>query len=231
MFDDAWRTMKYRFYDVKMHGKDWDAMRAKYQPLVQYVGERQELLNIINEMIGELNASHTGAAPPPGGRAGGASTAHLGVELEADESAGRYRVTHVYESGPADKDWVKLSVGDYLIAIDGQPLAATENLWARLNNRLNRRVTLTVNREPKPEGAWQTRLEPISSGAYANLRYERWVKTRREMVDKLSNGRIGYLHIQAMNQPSLRRFEKEIREGAAGDSCSTTVSDLAAAWN
>ena len=71
MFDDAWRTMKYRFYDPQMHGKDWDAMRAKYQPLVEYVGDRQELLNIVNEMIGELNASHTGAAPPPRGRAGG----------------------------------------------------------------------------------------------------------------------------------------------------------------
>jgi tricorn protease len=65
MFDDGWRTMKYRFYDPKMHGMDWDAMRAKYRPLVEFVGERQELLNIINEMIGELNASHTGAAPPP----------------------------------------------------------------------------------------------------------------------------------------------------------------------
>ncbi|HKY03270.1 MAG TPA: biopolymer transporter Tol, partial [Blastocatellia bacterium] len=93
MFDDAWRTMKYRFYDAEMHGKDWDAMRAKYRPLVDYVGDRQELLNIINEMIGELNASHTGAAPLPQGRAGGVATAHLGVELEADERAGRYRVT------------------------------------------------------------------------------------------------------------------------------------------
>ena len=68
MFDDAWRTMKYRFYDPQMHGIDWDAARAKYRPLVDFVGDRQELLNIINEMIGELNASHTGAAPPPRGQ-------------------------------------------------------------------------------------------------------------------------------------------------------------------
>src|SRR5205807_8060857 len=68
MFGDAWRTMKYRFYDPAMHGMDWDAAKAKYEPLVRDVGDRQELLNIINEMIGELNASHTGAAPPPRGR-------------------------------------------------------------------------------------------------------------------------------------------------------------------
>lgn len=214
MFDDAWRTMKYRFYDPQMHGKDWDAMRAKYQPLVSYVGDRQELLNIINEMIGELNASHTGAAPGPGGREGSVSTSHLGIEFESDEQAGRYRVTHIYENGPADKDWVKVNVGDYLLAINDRAVKAGDNYWPLLNsdNRLNRKVTVTFNNKPSEDGAWQTRIEPISTGAYSQLRYERWVKQRGEMVEKLSNGRIGYLHIQAMNQPSLRKFEKEIRE-------------------
>ena len=68
MFDDAWRCMKYRFYDPKIHGNDWDAMRAKYKPLVAYVADRQELMNVINEMIGELNASHTGASAGRGAR-------------------------------------------------------------------------------------------------------------------------------------------------------------------
>jgi tricorn protease len=215
MFDDAWRTMKYRFYDPKMHGYDWDGMRAKYQPLVADVGDRQELLNIINEMIGELNASHTGAAPGFGG--GGETrvqTAHLGVELESDEQAGRYRVTHVYETGPADKDWVKVSVGDYLLSINGKPIKAGDNYWPLLNstNRLNRKVAVTFNNKPAEDGAWTTRIEPIAAQAYSQLRYDRWVKQRGEMVAKLSGGRIGYLHIQAMDQPSLRKFEKEIRE-------------------
>jgi tricorn protease len=212
MFDDAWRTMKYRFYDPKMHGIDWDAARAKYRPLVDFVGDRQELLNIINEMIGELNASHTGAAPPPRGAAAGLSTGHLGVELESDSAAGRYRVTHVYEDGPADKDWVRVNVGDYLIAINGKPVRAGDNYWQLLNNRLNRKSEITFNNKPGEEGAWQTRIETISPNAYSQLRYERWVKERRKKVDELSGGRIGYLHIQAMNQPSLRKFEKEIRE-------------------
>ena len=213
MFDDAWRTMKYRFYDSQMHGKDWDGARAKYQPLVEFVGDRQELVNIVNEMIGELNASHTGAAPPPRGReAGGVSTAHLGVELEADDAAGRYKVTHVYEEGPADKDWVKVSAGDYLIAINGKPVKAGDNYWELLNSRLNRKIEVTINNKASEEGAWKTRIEPVNQQAYSQLRYERWVKTRRELVDKLSAGRVGYLHIQAMNPPSLRRFEKELRE-------------------
>ena len=212
MFGDAWRTMKYRFYDPAMHGMDWDAARAKYEPLVQDVGDRQELLNIINEMIGELNASHTGAAPPPGPRAGGAATGNLGLELAPDAASGRYRVAHVYEDGPADKDWVKVSAGDYLIAIGGKPVKAGDNYWQLLNDRLNRKVEVTFNNKPSEEGAWRTRIETISTGAYGQLRYERWVKERRKKVDELSNGRIGYLHIQAMNPPSLRKFEKEIRE-------------------
>ena len=133
MFDDGWRTMKYRFYDPKMHGMDWDAMRAKYRPLVDFVGDRQELLNILNEMIGELNASHTGAAPPPRGPgAWRCRHVHLGIELEPDKAAGRYRVTHVYEDGPADKDWVRVKAGDYLLAIDGKPVKAGDEYWAAL---------------------------------------------------------------------------------------------------
>jgi tricorn protease len=213
MFGDAWRTMKYRFYDPAMHGKDWDAAKAKYEPLVADVGDRQELLNIINEMIGELNASHTGAAPPPAGRAaGGVSTGYLGVELEPDSASGRYRVSYVYEDGPADKDWVKVSVGDYLIAIGGKQVKAGDEYWQLLNDRLNRKVEVTFNKKPAADGAWNTRIETVNANAYGTLRYERWVKERRKKVDELSQGRVGYIHIRAMDQPSLRRFEKEIRE-------------------
>jgi tricorn protease len=122
-------------------------------------------------MIGELNASHTGAAPPPGGRAGGVSTGHLGIELEPDNAAGRYRVTYIYEDGPADKDWVKVGVGDYLIAINGKPVKAGDEYWQLLNYRLNRKVEVTFNNKPAEEGAWRTRIESISQGAYSQLRY------------------------------------------------------------
>jgi tricorn protease len=212
MFGDAWRTMKYRFYDPKMHGKDWDAMRSKYQPMVEFVGERQELLNLVNEMIGELNASHTGAAPGPGGREGAAQTGHLGIDFVADETAGRYKVAYVYENGPADKDWVKVKPGDYLIAIEGKPVLATDNLWQHLNTRLNRKVTVSFNSKPTTEGAWTSRIETAPAQMYSQMRYERWVEERKKMVEKMSGGKVGYLHIQAMNPPSLRKFEKEIRE-------------------
>src|SRR4029078_5431916 len=173
--------MKYRFYDPQMHGMDWDAARAKYRPLVDFVGDRQELLNIVNEMIGELNASHPGAPPPPrGAGGGGVATGHLGIELEPDSAAGRYRVSYVYEDGPHDKDWVKVKAGDYLRAINGKPVKAGDDYWELLNNRLNRKVDVTFNSKPAEDGAWHTRIEAISTNAYSQLRYERWVKERRK---------------------------------------------------
>ena len=216
MFDDAWRTMKYRFYDPKMHNIDWDAARAKYKPLVEYVGDREELMNIINEMIGELNASHTGATAG-GGRgnastAPGAQTGHLGFDLALDDGAGRYKVEHVYEDGPADKDWVKIAKGNYILAFNGKPLKAGDDYFDLINRRLNKKIELTVNDKPAPEGAWKVRIEPISQAAYGNLVYEKWVKDRRAIVDKLSAGRVGYLHIKAMDQPSLARFKKDLAE-------------------
>jgi tricorn protease len=217
MFDDAWRTMKYRFYDSRMHGMDWDSMRNKYRPLVAHVGDRQELLNVVNEMIGELNASHTGAAPPPGGGQGGVQTGYLGVELAPDADAGRYRVTHVFEGGPADKDWVRVSSGDYLVSINGTPVSAGDNYWKLLNHRLNRKVAVSFSKSRNGNDAWTTRIEPVTQGAHNQLRYERWVAERKVMTDSLSGGRVAYLHIQAMNQPSLRKFEKELREARSKD--------------
>lgn len=212
MFDDAWRTMKYRFYDPTMHGKDWDAMRAKYRPLVEFVGDRHELMNVINEMIGELNASHTGASAGGAGGSGGTSTRHLGLDLEADDDAGRYKVKHVYEDGPADKDWIRVEAGNYVLAIDGKPLKAGDDYWERLGRRLNRKVELTINTRPEESGAWKVKYEPISMTAFGVLRYERWVKERRAMVEELSDGRVGYLHIKAMDPPSLSRFKKDLAE-------------------
>jgi tricorn protease len=215
MFDDAWRCMKYRFYDAKLHGTDWDAMRAKYKPLVAFVADRHELMNVINEMIGELNASHTGASASgrgPGAGEAGVPTRHLGIELKADDASGRYVVTHVFENGPADKDWIKIAKGNFLIAIDGKPVKAGDDYNAFLGRRLNSKVELTLNDKPAADKAWKVKYEPISQSAFSNLRYERWVNERRALVDKLSGGRVAYLHIKAMDQQSLARFTKELAE-------------------
>jgi tricorn protease len=206
VFQESWRIMKHRFYDPAMHGVDWAKVRDAYEPLLAHVGGQEELHDVIMMMIGELNASHTGISAD--GR-GGEETRYPGFELEADPS-GLYKVVHVYKNGPADKDYVKIKRGDFILAIDGQPLKAGDNYWKLYTTAPGERMEFLVNNKPAKEGAWTAKVRPVNAMQYADLQYERWVAQRRKLVDKLSDGTIGYLHIRQMNEPSLRRFERDL---------------------
>jgi tricorn protease len=214
VFAEAWRVMKHRFYDPQMHGVNWNEMKARYEALVEHVGTQDDLYDLGNMLLGELNASHTGVSG--GGRRGGPPTGetsrldarHPGFEVAAEN--GFYKVTHIYENGPADKDWVKLGVGDYVIAIDDQPLKAGDNYWKRYALAPGNRLEFTVNSKPAAEGAWKVKITPASSQQVSGWQYDKWVDDRRAMVDKLSNGQIGYLHIRQMNESSLRQFERDL---------------------
>jgi tricorn protease len=212
VFDESWRVMKHRFYAADMHGVDWSKMKAVYQPLLDHVADQEELHNVISQMIGELNASHTGVSAGGGpGRAGreNAQTRFPGFELAADKS-GYYKVTHVYRHGPADKDHVKLSAGDYLLEVDGQELKAGDNYWKAFTVAPASRLEFLVNSKPAREGAWRTRVMPVAATQYATLQYQKWVDDRRAMTDRLSDGQVGYLHIRQMNEPALRQFERDL---------------------
>jgi tricorn protease len=212
VFNEAWRVMKTRFYDPKMHGVDWDHMKSQYEPMLQHIAEQDDLYDLVNMMIGELNASHTGQAGGGGRRARGDDasdqTRYPGFDLEPD--SGFYKVTHIYRDGPADKDFVKIKVGDYVLAVDGQDLKAGDNYWKNFTMAPGGRFEFTVNSKPDKEGAWTTKITPVSNQQFGNLQYQRWVDERRALVDKLSNGEIGYLHIRQMNEPSLRQFERDL---------------------
>ncbi|HEY7315827.1 MAG TPA: S41 family peptidase [Gemmataceae bacterium] len=211
VFQEAWRIMRHRFYDPAMHGVEWAKMRETYEPLLNHVGDQEDLHDVISMMIGELNASHTGISAGGRGRTrdGGDQTRHPGFEVEADDG-GFYKVTRVYKDGPADKDYVKLNAGDFVLAIDGQNIKAGDNYWKLYTTAPGDKMELLVNSKPAREGAWTTKVRPVSGTQYASLQYERWVADRRKLVDKLSDGTIGYLHIRQMNEPSLRRFERDL---------------------
>jgi tricorn protease len=217
VFQESWRIMKHRFYDPAMHGVDWNKVRDTYEPLLAHVGDQEELHDVVMMMIGELNASHTGISA--GGRGGRTrdgdsdQTRHPGFDLEAD-SSGFYKVTHVYKDGPADKDYIKINRGDFILAIDGQPIKAGDNYWKLYTIAPGERMEFLVNNKPAKEGAWTAKLSPVSSGRYADLQYERWVADRRKIVDKLSDGTIGYLHIRQMDESSLRKFERDLAKMA-----------------
>ena len=206
VFEESWRVMKHRFYDPKMHGVDWDRVRAIYEPLMPYVADQEEMHNVVSQMIGELNASHTGISAP---RRSEVETRHPGFEMEPDPS-GFYKVSLIYKNGPADKDYVKIKVGDYVLAVDGQPLKAGDTYYELYYTTAGRKYEFTVNSKPSLEGAWKTKIVPVSPSGYSTLRYEKWVDDRRAMVERLSRGEIGYLHIRQMNAESLRRFQKDL---------------------
>lgn len=212
VFNEAWRVMKFRFYDPAMHGVDWDKMKSQYEPLLAHVAESEDLHDLTNMMIGELNASHTGHSGGGrggrGGEAGGEQTRFPGFDVEPN--GGYWKVTHVYRNGPADKDYVKIKAGDYVVAIDGKEVKTTDNIWKHLSAAPGSRLELTVNSKPAKDGAWTTKVTPVSSAQYGNFQYQRWVDECRAKVDKLSNGEIGYLHIRQMNEPSLRQFERDL---------------------
>jgi tricorn protease len=208
ILDESWRVMKYRFYDEKMHGRDWTAIKAKYEPLLKYVGENQDVYDLANEMIGELNASHTGVSGPPSRVIDDAyQTRNPGFELQPSD--GYYRVAHIYRDGPADREWLDLKVGDYVLAIDGQTIKAGDNYWALLNSPLNEYVTITA--AAAPTGA-SRKLRIATVTSLTNVKYEEWIAKNRDIVDKQTNGQIAYVHIRAMNQPSLRKFENEVNQ-------------------
>ena len=210
VFEEAWRVMKNRFYDPNMHGINWAKAKEKYKPLLANISDSDELHTVIMQMIGELNASHTGVSG--GGRSDGSeriSTRYPGFDLEPD-SSGYYKVGHIYKKGPADHDYVRIAKGNFILAVNGKPLKTTDNYWKFFNLLTGRKFEFLVNSKPETEGAWTEKIEPLSGTAQSALEYEHWVNDRKAMVEKLSGGDVGYLHIKAMDQASFRKFQRDL---------------------
>lgn len=208
IFEESWRVMTYRFYDETMHGTDWEAIREKYRALLPNVASYDDLHDVANKMLGELNASHLGVSGPSSrSQPSTARPRYLGFEMEPAEG-GRYRVSYLYPEGPADHEWLDLAVGDYVLALEGEELRAGDNYWRTLSRLVNDWVTVRVASDPQGGNARDLRMATVPS--VVNLRYEAWVEANRRVVEEASGGRIAYVHIRAMNQPSLERFRNEI---------------------
>jgi tricorn protease len=219
IFEESWRVMKHRFYDPAMHGKDWDAIKARYAPLLADVGSNEDVYDLANAMIGELNASHTGVRGPNTRTMPQVyQTRFPGFELEP--ANGRYRISRIYRNGPADREWITLAVGDYVLAIDGQDVKAGDNYWKILSTAVNEYIPVRVAKTADGRDARTVRIAAVTS--LTDIKYEEWVANNRDVVERATGGRIAYLHIRAMNQPSLSRFQDEIdrfsnREGVIID--------------
>jgi tricorn protease len=160
-------------------------------------------------MIGQLNASHTGVTGGPNPMRADTQTRYPGFEVASDPS-GYYHVGHIYKNGPADHDYLKIKSGQFIVSVDDHELKTSENYWRYFTLAAGNKFHFLINDKPSKDGAWEVAITPVAAPAFADLQYARWVDDRREMVTRGSNGEVGYLHIRAMDAPSLRQFQLDL---------------------
>jgi len=205
---EVWRILGNYFYDPELHGAAWDNLRRKYAEALPHIALTSELEDLLKEFIGGLNASHLdiyGGTPSlPAARQSG----YLGVEFDPDAlRQGVYRIAAVYAEGPVDLPGGEATPGDTIIRVGDVALNTTADIDSLMAGKIGDRVFVTLQ---GTGGERTIAVKPVSKTDNATLRYENWVAGRRRMVDSLSSGRLGYLHIRAMNQPALDRFKREI---------------------
>ena len=198
-FTDAWRILRDWFYDPKMHGVDWNMIRQRYGELVPYISHRADLDFILGEIAGELNSGHVYVGTSDDWQVKRVDNGLLGADIVAD--GGYFKVAHIFPGenwheayrSPLIEPGVKVNEGDYILAVDGVSTKGVDNFYRLLEDKAGRVVTLLVNSRPDTAGAHEEKVRPTSKET--NLRYLDWVQSRRAMVDKMSGGRIGYIHV------------------------------------
>ncbi len=223
MFEQAWNYLREDFFDAKMNGQDWTAVHAEYLPRVAAAANADELRRIFSLMVGELNSSHSGVgAPFTGG--GSNDTGHLGLAFDRAEyeSNGHLRITSIVPLGPSDIAG-GIKIGDFLLAVDGAPVDAHTNLDSLLLHKSAHRVELSIASSAAGGEKHVVVVRPVSLAAKKNLLYHQWVEQRRAYVEKISNGRLGYVHMPDMSEQSLQQLymdldaQNQAREGVVID--------------
>ena len=216
MFTEAWRLERDYFYDRQMHGVDWNAVRARYAPLVDRVTDRAELSDVLAQMVAELSALHIFVA---GGdhRAGSDDVApgSLGARTARDVTAGGHRVTHVYASdpdipdelSPLSRPGVGIVAGDLITHVNGVATKDVVELGELLRGKAGQQVLLDVT--PAKGAPRQAVVVPINRARDFDLRYDDWEYTRRLAVERQASNQIGYVHLRAMGAGNMAEFTRE----------------------
>ena len=205
VFDQGWRYLRDNFFDEKMHGVDWEAARRTYGAQVAGAKTPDEMRRAMQLMIGELNASHTGANPPPGVQP---YTGRLGLYFDRSEyeRTGNLRITEIVPLGAASII-TRIKPGDYLTAVNGKAIDAHTNLDELLSYRVNRQTTLTLRGST---GTYEASVLPTNQATDKRLIYRAWVEDRRAYVAKVSGGKLGYVHMIDMGAGSLTQLHADL---------------------
>ncbi|HET6631368.1 MAG TPA: S41 family peptidase [Rhodanobacteraceae bacterium] len=214
IFNEVWRRYRDYFFAPNMNGYDWEALRAKYQPLLADVGDRTDLNYVLGQMIAELSNSHTYVSGGDLGLPDKPDVGLLGARFELDAASGRYRIARIMQGendepryrSPLTELGVDVREGDYVLAINGKPLKAPASPYQLLRIAPDQLVQLLVNSRPTTQGARTVLVKPIDDEQ--PLIYYAWVKHNRDYVAKASGGTIGYLHLPDMGADGIREFIK-----------------------
>lgn len=207
MFDHMCKQLKKRFYETSMHGVNWDKMANDYRKFLPHINNNYDYAELLSEILGELNVSHTGGRYSA--RLKGESTANLGLLYDWDYKGKGVRIAEVVEKGPFDRASSKVKAGNILEKVNGQEIADDTDLFAMLNG-LTGKKTLLSFRDEQTGKSWDEVIKPISNSQLNGLLYDRWIKQRAEDVKKWSNGRLGYVHIQSMDDESFRTVYSDV---------------------
>jgi C-terminal processing protease CtpA/Prc len=210
VFDETWRSLNAGFYDPNFHGQDWKALRNKYEARALAASTAQDFRDMTNEMLGQLNASHMGLYGSSPEKPQQERTGLLGIEMSP--LAKGVKITKVLANSPADRSESKLVVNEVITAINGVILNDKTNFYSTLQGTRGEKIMLTVQ---SPNGTTREVLIRPTSSLRSAL-YNDWVESRKALVKKYSNGRLGYLHIQGMNWTSFERFERELAASGHG---------------
>lgn len=202
IFDHAWRQVQKKFYDPKLHGLDWKMLKDQYEKFLPHISNNYDYQELLSELLGELNASHTGGRYAPQMQ-NPDNTAALGLLYDETFSGKGLKVTEVISGGPFDKATSKVKGGQVIEKIDGEDITDDVD-WAKLLNRKSGKNVLVSVYDPATNTRFEETLKPISFGEEAGLMYRRWIKKMETMVAKLSDGKVGYVHVQGMNDGSFR---------------------------
>ncbi len=200
MFEHIWRKTQTTFYTAGYHGADWKRLKNDYLKFLPHIGNNYEFSEMLSEMLGELNVSHSGASFNSV-NASGDATASLGVFYDNNYSGNGVKIDEVIKEGPLDKAGFDVKPGTIILSIDGELITPAKDLPQYLNRKAGNNVLLQIEESGKTRDLV---LKPISIGQENQLLYKRWVKRNQEEVEKLSNGQLGYVHIPGMNDGAYR---------------------------
>ncbi|MGI8924637.1 MAG: S41 family peptidase [Fimbriimonadales bacterium] len=215
-FTEFWRMYNRGFYDPNFHGRDWDSIRTRYEPLLEGVGHRKEFAELLNMVVGELEGSHTEVGSSPGGTQGGPSVSLPGFNFDYGWTGPGIRVKSLFDRAPGTYKKTEIKPGVYVMAINGVDVRLDENLWKVLHNQSGRDLKLLVNSQPSKAGAKEITYRAISPQAWGELHYSQWVEGNRTKVREATGGKVGYIHIRGMGGGDRQRFEEEFHEYKQG---------------